>query len=58
MEQHGSELNNQNEREEEHKHQTDGLELQILLRDVHLNRVSIGEKYIRKTESFRSSQHL
>lgn len=38
MEQHGSELNDQNQGEEEHKHQTDWLELEIFLCDVNLNR--------------------
>lgn len=36
MEQHGRELDDQDEGEEEHKHQTDGLQLQIFLTDVHL----------------------
>lgn len=38
MEQHGRELNYQNQGEEEHKHQTDGLQLEVLFRDVHLGR--------------------
>jgi hypothetical protein len=37
MEQHSRELNDQNQSEEEHKDQTDGLKLQIFLRDVDLN---------------------
>lgn len=36
MEQHGRELDDQNQREEEHKHQTDRFQLEVLFRDVHL----------------------
>lgn len=36
MEQHGHELDNQNEGEEEHEHQTDRFQLQVFLRDGHL----------------------
>lgn len=36
MEQHGRKLDHQNEREEEHEHQTDGFQLEVLLRDQHL----------------------
>lgn len=36
MEQHGNELDDQNQTEEEHKHQTDGLELQVLFANQHL----------------------
>ena len=36
MEQHGRELDDQNQGEEEHKHQSDGLQLEVLFRDVHL----------------------
>lgn len=39
MEHHGGELNDQNQRKEEHKHQTDRLQLQILLRDVDLREI-------------------
>lgn len=37
VEQHGHELDDQNQREEEHEHQTDRFQLQVFLRDVHLN---------------------
>ena len=37
MEQHGEELDHQDEREEEHEHQTDGLHLQVLLVDENLS---------------------
>lgn len=33
MEQHGRELYDDDEREEEHKHQTDGFQVQVLLAD-------------------------
>lgn len=36
MEHHGAELNNQNERKEEHKHQSNWLELQVLFGNVNL----------------------
>lgn len=36
MEQHGRELNDQNQREEEYKDETDRLELEIFFRDVNL----------------------
>lgn len=36
MEQHRSKLNNQYQREEEYKDQTDWLELKVLFRYVHL----------------------
>lgn len=36
MEQHGRELDDQNQSEEEDKHQTDGFQLQIFFADVHL----------------------
>lgn len=36
MEQHSSELDGQNEREEEDKYKTNWLELQVLLSNVHL----------------------
>ena len=36
MEQHGRELDNQDEREEEHKHETDRLQLEVFFRDVDL----------------------
>lgn len=36
MEQHGRKLDDQDEREEEHEHQTDGLQLEVLLGDEHL----------------------
>lgn len=36
MEQHGSELNDENQSEEEHKHQTNRFELKVFFRDVHL----------------------
>lgn len=36
MEQHGRELDDQDKGEEEDKHQTDGLQLQVLLTDMHL----------------------
>lgn len=39
MEQHGHKLDDQNEGEKEHKHETDGLQLQILLADVDLWKV-------------------
>jgi hypothetical protein len=38
MEQHGCELNDQDQREEEHKDETNRLELEILLGDVNLKR--------------------
>lgn len=37
MEQHGSKLDHQDQREEEHEHQTDRFQLEILFRDVHLD---------------------
>lgn len=36
MEQHGRELDDQNQSEEEDKHQSDGFQLQIFLADVYL----------------------
>lgn len=39
MEQHGHELDNQNEGEEEHEHQTDRFQLQVFLRDGHLEAI-------------------
>lgn len=36
MEQHGHELDDQDEGKEEHEHQTDGLQLQVLLTDEDL----------------------
>lgn len=36
MEQHGHELDNQNQTEEEHKYQTDRFQLQVLLRNFNL----------------------
>lgn len=38
MEQHGDELDDEDQGEEEHEDQTDGFELQIFLADVHLER--------------------
>lgn len=43
MEHHGGELNDQDQREEEHKHQTDGLQLQVLFADVDLRASRISE---------------
>lgn len=37
MEQHGHKLDDQDQREEEHKHQSNGLQLQVLFADVHLD---------------------
>lgn len=42
MEQHGRELDDQDEGEEEDKHQSDGLQLQVLLADVDLQCVRFG----------------
>lgn len=39
MEQHGSELNDQDEGKEEHKHKTDGFQLQMLLADEDLEEI-------------------
>jgi len=36
MEQHGRELDYQNKSKEEYEHQSDGLQLKVLLGDVHL----------------------
>lgn len=36
MEHHGAELNDQNQRKEEHEHQSDRFQLQVLLGNVHL----------------------
>lgn len=41
MEQHRSELNDQNQSEKEHKHQTDWFELQVFFGDVHLKRKNL-----------------
>lgn len=38
MAHHGRELDHQDEREEEHKHETDRLQLQVLFGDVDLRR--------------------
>lgn len=46
MEQHGSKLNDQNQREEEHKNQTNGLELQVFFCDVHLERFYFSIKVL------------
>jgi hypothetical protein len=40
MEQHRRKLDDQNQREEEHEHQTDWFELEILFRDVNLGEIS------------------
>lgn len=43
MEQHSGELNYQNEREEEHKHQSDGLQLKVFFSDVNLSGIHHSE---------------
>jgi hypothetical protein len=40
MEQHRRKLDDQNQREEEHEHQTDWFELEILFCDVNLGEIS------------------
>lgn len=37
MEQHGTKLDHQDQRKEEHEHQTDRFQLEVLFRDVHLD---------------------
>lgn len=46
MEQHGSELNNQDQSEEEHEHQTNRLELKILFCDVNLIEKNVLEDFL------------
>lgn len=45
MEQHRGELYDQYQRKEEDEHETDWLELQVLLRDVHLQNCTCIERY-------------
>ena len=42
MEQHGHKLDDQDQCEEEHKHQSNGLQLQVLFADVHLDGEIMG----------------
>jgi hypothetical protein len=56
MKQHGRELNDQNQREEEHKDQTDWLELQVFFRDMHLNCCGGGDKIV--LENWHFSAHF
>lgn len=51
MEQHGSELNDQDESEEEHKHETNGFKLQMLLADEDLE--GIRAQKVKKIPSIK-----
>lgn len=58
MEQHGSELNDQDQREEEHKDETNWLELEILLGDVNLNQLRKENFSKDSCELFSNSQQI
>lgn len=45
MEQHSRKLDDQDQREEEHEHQTDRFQLEVLFRDVHLDDFSNVKGY-------------
>lgn len=47
MEQHRRELNNQNQSEEEHKHQTNRFKLQVFFSDVNLKHKNSSETNLK-----------
>jgi hypothetical protein len=57
MEQHGSELDDQDQGEEEHKYETNWLKLEILLGDVNLKR-SGGKVLAKIPVNLQNSQQI